>query len=106
MPNKRRRVLFWRRGKPDPKYDIVRLLPENRPRGERFETLQDARAESERSEKLLRSFWRGSVIGGKNRAHNKFKQDFESSEMERPIIKAKLKDPPEQLSYILKFNTY
>jgi len=216
MPNKRRRVLFWRRGKPDPKYDIVRLLPENRPRGERFETLQDARAESERSEKLLRSFWRGSeelaeflqecragdyecnrpfcpicarvfrrwfigellrvtkgneavriytvllkeapkdkidsldpapfrhtlrqrlkraglgqvpgiggfeivykakrrvwvlhvnlvMIGGKNRAHNKFKQDFESSEMERPIIKAKLKDPPEQLSYILKFNTY
>jgi hypothetical protein len=26
--------------------------------------------------------------------------------MERPIIRKRLKDPPEQLSYILKFGTY
>ena len=39
---------------------ISLLRPENRPRGQRFETLQDARAESERSEKLLRSFSGGS----------------------------------------------
>jgi hypothetical protein len=216
MPKVRRKPAFWRRGKPDPKYDIVRLRPKDRPKGDRFETLQDARAESERSEKLLRSFSRGSkelaeflqecragdyecnkpfcpvcarafrrwfigellrvtegrrvvriytvllkeaphdkinsldpapfrhflrkrlertglgkvpviggfeivykakrqvwvlhvnlvVIGGKKSAHNKFKQDFENSDMERPIIGAKLKDPPEQLSYILKFGTY
>jgi len=214
MPKERPRVVFWRRGEPDPKHDIVRLLPENRPRGERFETLQDARAESERSEKLLRSFWRGSeelaeflqecragdyecnrpfcpicarvfrrwfigellrvtkgngavrvytvllkeaphdkindldpaqfrhqlrkgleraglinvpviggfeivykatrrvwvlhvnlvIIGGKKSARKEFKRGF--SRIKRQIIGAKLKDPPEQLSYILKFGTY
>jgi hypothetical protein len=207
---------FWRRGKLHPKHDIVRLRPENRPSGERFETLADARAESERSEKLLRSSSRGSkglaeflqecragdyechrpfcpicarvfrrwligellrvtsgkdnvriytvllktapqdkineldptpfrhllrkrleraglgavpviggfeivykaqkrvwvlhanlmLIGGKKSAHKKFKRGFESSEVDRPIIGAELKDPPEQLSYILKFGTY
>ena len=51
---------FWRRGNPAREYDITLLRPENRPRGQRFETLQDARAESERSEKLLRSFSGGS----------------------------------------------
>jgi hypothetical protein len=216
MPKKRRKLPFWRRGKPIPKYDIARLRPQDQPRGERFETLADTRAESERSEQLLRYFSGGSkelaeflqecregyyqcnrpfcpicawafrrwligellrvtqgsdavriytvllkeaphdkinnldstpfrhflrkrleraglgkvpviggfeivykanrrvwvlhvnlvVIGGKKSAHNKFKRDFENSEMERPIIRKRLKDPPEQLSYILKFSTY
>jgi hypothetical protein len=60
MPKKRRKPPFWRRGKPGPKYDIVLLRPGDRPKGERFETLADARAESERSEKLLRSFSGGN----------------------------------------------
>jgi hypothetical protein len=216
MPKKRRKPPFWCRGEPHPKYDIARLRPENSTRGQRFETLKDARAESARSEKLLRSFSGGAkelaeflqecregyyqcnrpfcpicarvfrrwfigellritqrkeavriytvllkeaphdtinhldptvfrhwlrkrleraglvkvpviggfeivykakrrvwvlhinlvVIGGKKRAHDKFKQGFESSDMERPIIEAELKDPAEQLSYILKFGTY
>jgi hypothetical protein len=46
------------------------------------------------------------VIGGKKSAHKKLKRGFESSDMERPIIGAELKDPAEQLSYILKFGTY
>jgi hypothetical protein len=46
------------------------------------------------------------IIGGKMSAHKKFKRGFENSDMERPIIGAKLKDAPEQLSYILKFSTY
>jgi hypothetical protein len=216
MPKVRRKPPFWRRGKPHPKYDIVLLRPENRPRGQRFETLQDARVESERSEKLLRSFSGGNkelaeflqecragdyecnqpfcpicarvfrrwfigellrvtkgkeavriytvllkeaphdkinsldptpfrhflrkrlkraglgkapviggfeivykakkqvwvlhvnlvVIGGKKRVHKKFKQGFKNSDIELPIRGAKLKDAPEQLSYILKFSTY
>jgi hypothetical protein len=61
MPKVRRKPPFWRRGKPHPKHDIARLRPENRPRGQRFETIQDARAESERSEKLLRSFSGGNT---------------------------------------------
>ena len=60
MATRPRKPPFWRRGRPNPKHDIVRLRPENLPRGERFETLADARAESERSEKLLRSFSGGS----------------------------------------------
>ncbi len=60
MPKKRRKVAFWRRGKPGPKYDIVLLRPGDRPKGERFETLADARAESERSEQRLRSFSGGN----------------------------------------------
>jgi hypothetical protein len=46
------------------------------------------------------------IIGGKMSAHKEFKRGFENSDMERPIIRAKLKDAPEQLSYILKFSTY
>jgi hypothetical protein len=216
MRKKRRRVAFWRRGKPGPNYDIVLLRPGDRPKGERFETLADARAESERSEKLLRSFSGGNkelaeflqecragdyecdkpscpicarkfrrwligellrvtqgngsvriytilleeaphdkinnldpadfrhqlrkrleraglaktpvigafeivykakrwvwvlhinlvIIGGKKSSHKEFKRGFEKSRIERPIMGAELKDPPEQLSYILKFSTY
>ena len=46
------------------------------------------------------------VIGGKKSAQKEFKRSFENSDIERPIIRRKLKDPPEQLSYILKFSTY
>lgn len=216
MPKKRRKPPFWARGRLARQYDIALLRPKDRPKGKRFETVQDARAESERSKQLLRSFSGGNrvigeflqecrdgdyecnkpfcpicarkfrrwfigellrvtqgngsvriytilleeapqggindldpadfrhqlrkrleragldkapviggfeivykaqrriwvlhvnlvVIGGKKSAHNKFKRNFENSEMERPIIRAKLKDPPEQLSYILKFSTY
>jgi len=60
MPKKRQMPPFWRRGKPDRQYDIALLRPEQSFKGERFETLADARAESERSEKLLRSFSGGS----------------------------------------------
>ncbi len=44
-----RKPPFWRRGNPARQYDIKLLRPENRPRGQRFETLQDAGAESERA---------------------------------------------------------
>jgi hypothetical protein len=216
MPNKRRKPPFWRRGNPGRQYDIAMLRPRDGPKGERFETVQDARAESERSEQLLKSFSGGSrelaeflqecrdgdyecnhpfcpicarkfrrwfigellrvtkgndavriytvlleeaprdkinslaptpfrhflrkrleraglgkvpviggfeivykakgrvwvlhvnlvVIGGKKSAHKEFKRSFKKSRIKRPIIRAKLKDPPEQLSYILKFGTY
>ena len=46
------------------------------------------------------------VIGGKKSAQKEFKRSFENSDIERPIIRRKLKNPPEQLSYILKFSTY
>jgi hypothetical protein len=217
MAKSRRKPPFWRRGKPHPnKYDIVLLRPATQARGERFETLADARAESARSEQLLRSFSGGNkelaellqecregyyhcnrpfcplcarvfrrwfvgevlrvtkrneavriytvllkeapqekiknldpkpfrhflrkrleraglvnvpviggfeivykatrrvwmlhvnllFIGGKMSAHKEFKRGFENSDIERPVIRAKLKDAPEQLSYILKFSTY
>jgi hypothetical protein len=216
MAAKQRKPSFWRRVEPNPKYDIAVLRPANMPTGQRFETLADARKESERSEKLLLSFSGGSktiaeflqecragyyecnkpfcpicarqfrrwfigellritkgsdhvhiytvllkeaatdkineldptsfraslrkrlqrsglakipviggfeivykaakrvwvlhanlvVIGGNKSAHKKFKQTFAGDELERPVLRAKLKDRAEQLSYILKFGTY
>jgi hypothetical protein len=212
----RRKDSFWRRGNPKRKYDIALLRPADRPRGERFETPQDAREESERSEKLLRSFSGGSktvaeflqecragyyecdkpfcpicarqfrrwfigellrvterqkevhvytlllkeaskdkigtldpapfrhelrkrlqrsglanvpviggfeivykaarqvwvlhinlvMIGGGNSARKEFKGTFQGDGLERPLVRAKLKDRAEQLSYVLKFTTY
>ena len=46
------------------------------------------------------------VIGGKKSARKNFKQTFGKDDIERPIIGASLKNPAEQLSYILKFSTY
>jgi hypothetical protein len=60
MGQDRKKPSFWRRNKPEPEYDISVLRPAKLPKGERFETLADAREESERSEQLLRSFSRGS----------------------------------------------
>jgi hypothetical protein len=62
MGQERKKPPFWRRGKPNPKYDITLLRPADLPRGQRFETLADTRGESERSEKLLRSFAGNSIL--------------------------------------------
>jgi len=216
MAKARRKSPFWRRNTPKPQYDIALLRPATEPKGERFETPADTRKESERSEKLLRSFSGGKkelaeflqecragdyecnkpfcpicagrfrrwfigellqitkghdsvhvytvllkeaptdkidtldpapvrhalrkrlqraglgkvpviggieivykakkrvwvlhanlvMIGGKKSARNKFKQTFQDDDLERPLVRAALKDRAEQLSYILKFGTY
>jgi hypothetical protein len=62
MGQKRKKPPFWRRVEPNSKYDIAVLRPANMPRGQRFETLADARKESERSETLLSSFSGGSKL--------------------------------------------
>jgi hypothetical protein len=49
MTNRPPKSPFWRRKIPPAKYDISLLRPETLPRGERFETVQDARGESKRS---------------------------------------------------------
>jgi hypothetical protein len=46
------------------------------------------------------------MIGGKKAARKNFKQTFAGDEIERPVLRAKLKDRAKQLSYILKFGTY
>jgi hypothetical protein len=46
------------------------------------------------------------IIGGKRTARKKFKKSFTGDDIERPVVRAVLNDPPEQLSYILKFTTY
>jgi hypothetical protein len=216
MAKDRRKSPFWRRGKPDPQYDIVQLRPADKPKGKRFETSADAREESERSEQLLRASTGGSktiaeflqecrngdyqcnqpfcpicasvfrrwiigellrvtkghdrvhiytvllkeapkdkigildpatfrhtlrqrlkrsglskvpviggfeiiykakerlwvlhanlvMIGGKKAAHRKFKQGFKGGDIDRPVVRKRLKNRPKQLSYILKFSTY
>jgi hypothetical protein len=53
MSPKRYRTPFWRRSTPLPKHDIAILRPPSLSKGERFETVDDAQIESERSELLL-----------------------------------------------------
>jgi hypothetical protein len=53
MPNRRRLLPYWRRTIPCAKFDISKLRPPKLPRGDRFETQSDARAESVRSEAAL-----------------------------------------------------
>jgi hypothetical protein len=60
MASKQPKLPFWRRRKPPAKYDIALLRPATLPPGERFETVKDARRESERSGTLLRSSPHGS----------------------------------------------
>src|SRR5712664_3200070 len=60
MAKSRRQPPFWRRGTQRREYDIELLRPTGQAKGERFETVADAKAESERSKKLLRSFSGGS----------------------------------------------
>jgi hypothetical protein len=61
MTEKRIKRVFWRRRWLNQKFDIAALRPENLPKGRRFETIEDATAESERSEARLRG------IDGKDR---------------------------------------
>jgi hypothetical protein len=53
MTESRRKLPYWRRTIPAAQFDIVILRPKTLPRGERFETRRDTRAESVRSEALL-----------------------------------------------------
>src|ERR1700730_4123510 len=46
------------------------------------------------------------MIGGKKAARKKFAPGFKGGDIERGIILARLKKPPKQLSYVLKFTTY
>ena len=52
---------FWRRGQPPKIYDIAVLRPSNLEKGERFETIADAAAESLRSEQVLKRARRTSL---------------------------------------------
>jgi hypothetical protein len=52
--SRRRKPAFWKRHKPAIKHDIAKLRPATLPRGQRFETLADTIAESQRSEGMLR----------------------------------------------------
>jgi hypothetical protein len=216
MGQDRKKPPFWRRNSLNPKYDISLLRPANLPKGQRFETVADAREESERSEKLLLSFSGGNkvigeylqecrdgyyecnkpfcpicarqfrrwfigellrvtngrdqvhiytvllkeaathkineldaapfrafirkrlersglgtvpviggieivykaarqvwvlhtnlvMIGGDNSRRAKFKEMFQTDEIDRPLLRTALKDQAEQLSYVLKFTTY
>jgi hypothetical protein len=56
MASRRRKHPFWRRNDPPAKFDIAKLRPKTLPRGKRFETLNDARRESIRSEELLDAY--------------------------------------------------
>src|SRR5947208_13711987 len=76
MPKVRRRPPFWRRRNPARQYDIALLRPKDGPKGERFETVQDARAKSARSEQLLRSF------SGGNRELAEFLQECRAGDYE------------------------
>lgn len=55
MVSNRKKPPFWQRKSTRRKHDIAVLRPESLPRGRRFETIADARRESERSQKLLGS---------------------------------------------------
>ena len=69
MTISRYRPPFWRRGEPPKNRDIAKLRPSSLPKGKRFETVQDARIESERSELLLKKVGaRGRRLGGQLQA--------------------------------------
>jgi hypothetical protein len=46
------------------------------------------------------------MIGGDNSRRAKFKEMFQTDEIDRPLLRTALKDQAEQLSYVLKFTTY
>jgi hypothetical protein len=62
MAPRRRKHPFWRRNDPAAKFDIAKLRPKTLPRGNRFETLNDARRESARSEELLDAYRRNNGL--------------------------------------------
>ena len=62
MAARRRKHPFWRRNDPAAKFDIAKLRPKPLPRGDRFETLNDVRRESARSEELLDAYRRNNGL--------------------------------------------
>jgi hypothetical protein len=56
MAESRRKPPLWRRYRPANEFDIAKIRPKTSPRGKRFETPEDARKESLRSETLLVSY--------------------------------------------------
>ena len=64
MSNKHKGAAFWRRRKATPEHDITLLMPRTRKKGKRFETLRDARQESERSQALLRKGEAAQLLAG------------------------------------------
>jgi hypothetical protein len=60
MTGRKPKPPFWRHRKPLAKYDITLLRPETLPKSKRFETTQDTRRESTRSERLLTSCRQGN----------------------------------------------
>ena len=62
MASPRRKHPFWRRNDPAAKFDIAKLRPKPLPRGDRFETLNDVRRESARSEELLDAYRRNNGL--------------------------------------------
>jgi hypothetical protein len=54
MSNDQKTISYWRRRQPAKAHDIALLRPPSLPAGKRFETVEDAAAESTRSENLLR----------------------------------------------------
>lgn len=63
MAKSRRKLPYWRRNIPTAQFDIVKLRPKTLPRGERFETRNDSRKESLRSEVLLATRPQGKAYG-------------------------------------------
>jgi len=63
MAAPRRKRPYWRRSLPRKKYDIKKLRPKTLPRRERFETLQDAKNESLRSQSVLDGRRAGGDLG-------------------------------------------
>ena len=58
---KRTKLPFWRRLSPRKKHDIALLRPSTLPKKDRFESLTDTKAESERSERVLRAIPAGQI---------------------------------------------
>lgn len=63
MAEPRRKPPYWRRSLPRKKYDIKRLRPEILPRRERFETQEDVKKESRRSQSVLDGRQDGGGLG-------------------------------------------
>jgi hypothetical protein len=46
------------------------------------------------------------IIGAKRDALREFRKTFGKADLDRPVVKAVLRDKPKQLSYLLKYSTY
>ena len=74
--NSRHKPLFWRRNAPIAIYDIAKLRPKMLPRGERFETVSDAKRESVRSQALLSGMAYGTYLQDCRDDHYKCNQTY------------------------------